>query len=413
MSNIIPTEFYINEMKDFTELTIKDEIIQSKGNTILTDTGNRKLEFELPNEGFLYSSESYLTFKVQLGTTGFIDDWNTCMIDNITILVGDVEVENINQVGFHRALANNHTYQYSTRVSSSGQVRGANSSTFEVVSSPRKLIIPLYDIHSNYGFSNFFKDLLPLYKINTVRIKLTLNPNLVEYTELSPSSLTISNPLLFIRIVDSPTLRKEYSIPLKRSFLTYHHYIDNVVNTQTKISTVIPFNNISISGILITQRPTTILTDPLVNSKTTARFTVSNATKYNVKIDGKCYPKIPYETKNGVELISNLERFWNVKNLSFYTSSQDIINHTLFGAYSHTQDSSNQYLYPGIELRMTLAIPFDNSREIIYGMDGTKLSGTAELNVEINAIENCLVDIFVKYNKFYEIGANGSFKIYS
>ena len=409
--NIIPTEFDIHEMNDNTDISIKDEVIQSKGNTTLTDTGNRVLEFELPRENFLYSAESYLTFKVQLGTTGFIDDWNTTMIQNIQVLVGNLEIENIEEFGFHRAIANNHTYDYDTRYGASGLVRGANSSTFEVVSSPRKLIIPLYDIHSNYGFSNFFKDLLPLYKMDTIKIKITLNPNKVQYTELSPSSVTITNPLLFIRLIDSESLRKEYENPIKRSFLTHHHYLDNVINTQTKLSTIIPFNNISISGVLITQRPSSILSDASVNSKYTARFTISNATKYNIIIDGKSYPKIPYSTDDGVELIQNLEKYWNVAHLGSYISSSGVKNHNTFGSYSHTDDSSTQYLHNGIELRMTLAIPFDNSKNIIFGMDGTKTSGTAKLNVEMAAIEAAQVDIFVKYNKFYTIGENGDFKI--
>lgn len=407
----IPTEFSLKEIKDFSELEIEDIQLQPLGNNVASDTGNRVIEFNLPRDSFLNSQESYLTYSVQIGTTGNHHDWCESIFNNIKIQVGNVLVLDEQETGFWRVLNNNYTYKYTNRLSATGGMRGSDASSFDAVNQPRRFYVSLFDHFSKYGISNFFKDLLPLYKMDTVKIKLYLNPNIIQYLEGGATGITITKPILNIRLIDSPSLRKEYKKDIVRNFISYHHYVDNVIIGQSKISTVIPFNNKSILGVLVTQRPSNVLSRSDVNGKYAARFTVSKATKGNIMIDGKGLPSIPYDYTNNVENIRNLERFFDVEHLGYYISESDIINFNDFGGYDPTQDTSTQYLYPGIELRFVLALPFNYIKEYISGVNGESLTGTAKLNIDIDAVDNCQVDIFVKYNKFYKISADGSFSV--
>jgi len=414
--NQIPTEFDINQVKDFSQLEMDDIEIKPKNtNTISNNDSNPFFEFELPQEKFLYSEESFFTLQVQTGITGtYLHDWCDSPFNRLVIDCGNINIVNESEFGFFRVLTNNHNYKYNTRLSSTGVMRGADSSIWDMFSSKRKLFIHLYDPFSKFGISNFFKDLLPLYKMDIIRIKLYLNKNLIEHLDNTTgltTSLTMTNPKLHLRLIDSPDLRKEYNKPITRNFFSYNHNVDNIVNGATKISSIIPFNNQLISGILVAQRPVSMLNDPDVNAKYSARFTISNATKGNIIIDGKPINKSKYDFTNAVENIRNLERFFLVDHLGSYISSYDMINYNNFPGYSHTDDSSLQYIHKGIELRYTLAFPFSNIEEYVIGQNGTATSGTAQLNIDINAVEDCQVDIFTKYMVFYNISEDGKFAV--
>jgi len=390
----LPKEFDINQVKDFSELDIEELRVPAYGNTSVSSSGNKKIEFRLPRNAFLHGAESDIICNVACGTTGKIHDWSESWLDQVVIKCGNLEIVRETNGGFFRSLVNNARYEYNDRTSASGKVRGSDGTIFDSMhSASRKVRIPLYDTISKWGVSPIFADLLPLYKMDQVKIELHLNNNLTEYTEgaTAADSFTADNFELLCRLIDSPSLRAQYNKDIVRNFSSYSWHQDTLISGSSRIASVVPASFQNMTGLIVCSRASSVVNDGTVADKYQGQFDLNSVTEGALRIDGTQMPSNKYNYTDSVENVMLLERFWQVKSLGSYHDYSD----------DGASNDSKQYL----------VFPFESSKDAITGLNTASKTGTIVCDISCTASANQNLDFFIMYNAFYRISANGAISV--
>ena len=390
----IPQELQVNQVQDFSELDSQILRISPYGSTSVSNSANKKIEFRLGRNGFLQGSECEVVFDVAADVASACPEWAESIFEMIIIKVGNLELCRETEAGFMRNMANNAHYSYNARNSASGKSRGSTSSIFSAMeTTARKVRVPLYDAVSKMGVSSLFKDLLPLYKMDQVKIQLHLNSTLGAYAENSATTFTADNFELIAKVVDSPSLRSEYSKDVVRSFSSYAHHQDTLISGASRIASVVPASFQNMTGMIVCSRPTSIVNDAATADKYQSQFDLNGATSSALRIDGTQFPSNKYDLTDSVENAILMERLWKTKSLG---SHHDWSN-------DGSANDSKQYL----------CFPFESANNAITGLNTSARTGTIVCDIAVSATANQNLDFFVMYNRFYRISANGAVSITS
>tara|TARA_Y100000310_G_scaffold174726_1_gene174866 strand:+ start:2901 stop:4079 length:1179 start_codon:yes stop_codon:yes gene_type:complete len=390
----IPQELQTNQVKDFSELDAEVLRISPYGSTSISNTGNKKIEFRLGRNGFLQGTECEVIFDVSSDVNNACPDWAESIFEMVIVKVGNLELCRETEAGFMRNMANNARYSYNARTSASGKSRGSASGVFDAMSSTaRKVRVPLYDENSKMGVSSLFKDLLPLYKMDQVKIELHLNSTIGAYAENSATTFTADNFELVAKVVDSPSLRAEYAKDVVRSFQSYAHHQDTLISGASRIASVIPASHQNMTGMIVCSRPTSIVNAVATADKYQSQFDLNGATSGALRIDGTQYPSNKYDYTDSVENAILMERLWKTKSLGSHHDWSD----------DGSANDSKQYL----------CFPFESSNNAITGLNTASKTGTIVCDIACAATANQNLDFFVMYNRFYRISANGAVSITS
>jgi hypothetical protein len=390
----------LENVRDETNVRVKTVKINPFGAQEFSASGTRNPQWKLPRDGHLVGQESYLYIQVKpdgdsASDDKIMEDIHT-IFDRLRILIGTQEIVNEEEYGWFKNLEFNAYASSTDIVSSSSTVMNIpDSSTSGAF---KKYRIPLSSIFNKHGF---FKDIQPLWKLDQVTLEWQINNTLAEFTTASTAvtSLDIVNCQLELYIVDSPVIRKLFDRDLVRSFKTHYHYHATLPSGATRLDVSIPSSFQNLRGIAMIMRNSVDVTDPdwetgtaIATQKYSHSFQLNNLKNFSVKIDGKPYPEEPIDGTNGVELVSNLERFWNVDNLGAWFDNDTLVN----------ADSKGYY-----------ALSFDASDEGVSGMSMTSKSGTIVVNATFSSAlsANTDVDFFLVYDKFYVIKKDGAFSV--
>jgi hypothetical protein len=198
-------------------------------------------------------------------------------------------------------------------------------------------------------------------------------------------------------MIYSPTLRKLFDTDIVKSFTTQYHYHATLASGATQLSVNIPASMQNLRGLALLQRNSADPTDPnwetgtaLENYKYTQAFVLNSLTKFSVSIDGKQYPDKEIDGSDGTELVSNLERYWNVDRLGDWFDADTL----------DASDSKGYY-----------AISFSGTEEGVTGLSLVSKSGTVVVNANLTAGVNTDLDFFLRYDKFFKISKNGDFSV--
>lgn len=390
----IPKELQTNQVQDFSELDSEVLRISPYGSTSISNTGNKKIEFRLARNGLLQGTDCEIVFDVSSDVNNACPDWAESIFEMVIVKVGNLELVRETQAGFFRNMANNARYEYNARESSSGKMRGSKSAIFASMSSAaRKVRVPLYDAISKWGVSPIFKDLMPLYKMDQLKIELHLNSTLGAYAENSSTTFTADNFELIGKVVDSPSLRAEYAKDVVRSFPSYAHHQDTLISGASRIASVIPASFQNMTGMIVASRPTSIVNDVATADKYQSQFDLNGASTGALRIDGTQYPSNKYNYDNSVENTILLERIWKTKSLGSHHDYDD----------NGAANDSKQYL----------CFPFESANNAITGLNTASKTGTIVCDIACASTSNQNLDFFVMYNRFYRISANGAVSITS
>jgi hypothetical protein len=310
----------------------------------------------------------------------------------IIVKVGNLELVRETEAGFWRNMCNNARYSYNDRTSASGKMRGSTSSIFATMqTTARKVRVPLYDAISKWGISPLFQHLLPLFKMDQMKIELHLNSTIGAYAENTATTFTADNFELIAKVIDSPSLRQEYGKDIVRSFASYAHHQDTLISGSTRIASVIPASFQNLTGVLLCSRPTASVNSNTVADKYQGIFDLNAVTSSALRIDGKQYPSNKYDHTDSVENVILLERFWKTKSLGSYLD------------FSDAATDAKQYL----------VFPFESAQNNVTGLNTASKTGTLVADIACAATSNQNLDFFVTYNRFYRISANGALSITS
>ena len=390
----------VTQLSDHTDIKVKQLKLQPFGNSTFSDSGTREVVFKLPRDGVLVAPRSFLYFKAEAdgdsaGDDEFMTDIHT-IFDRFKIEVGTTEVINENEWGWFRTLEN--CAKMSTTDRESAQAFVMNIPDNSTSGSGKKFRIPL---SSKWNDVSFFASLsaLPLYKMDQITLTWTLNSSLPEYTTATTAvqSVDLTNVELELYIVDSPKLRSLFNTDVVKSFDTHHHYRSIISSGATSVSVAIPANFQNLRSIAGVMRDSTTATDPnwftgsnIENDKYTHSLLLNGLSKYNVNIDGVQYPSKDIDATNSVELVTNLEHYWDLNRLgAFYGSN--------------VATSTNGTGYP--------CISFSATDTGVSGLSLQNKSGTVVWNATLNATANTDIDFFLRYSKFIKLGADGSISI--
>lgn len=388
----------LEPFRDMTDLQIKVLKINPFGAQTFSASGTRDITFKLPRDHFLVGDRSYFYFKAEADGDGagddeFMSDIHT-IFDNYRAEVGSQEVLNEQEFGWFRTLEFDAYASSTDRTSASSTVMNIPDNSTS--GTAKKFRIPLA---SKWNSKGFFKDIKPLYKMDQVTLEWRINNTLAEYTTATTAvtSVDITNCELELYMIDSPTLRKLFDTDIVKSFTTHYHYHATLASGATQLSVNIPASMQNLRGLAMLMRNSADPTDPnwetgtsLENYKYTNAFVLNALTKFSVSIDGKQYPDKEIDGSDGTELVSNLERYWNVDRLGDWFD-----NATLTAT-----DGKGYY-----------AISFSGTEEGVTGLSLVSKSGTVVVNANLTAGVNTDLDFFLRYDKFYKISKNGDFSV--
>jgi hypothetical protein len=386
-------------LKDFSGIKVMNRKIVPFGAQTFSTSGTRDITFKVGRESILVPSRSYYYFQMKVDGDAASDDSVMdnihCIFDQLRVEIGSIEVFSENEHGWSKTLEFDAYASSTDRESVSSTVQGIpartdNSGAF------KKYRIPLSSIWNRNGF---FKDVLPLYKLDQMTITWTLNNNLVEFTTATTAvtSLDVQNCELELYLIDSPELRSVFDRDIVRSFDTFYHYHATLPSGATQLTVNVPSAVQNLRGLAMLQRYSADVIDPdwetggvLATQKYNHSLVLNSLSKFSVSIDGKQFPEKPIDGTNNIELVANLERFWGVAD-------------TKLGAWfdNDTLDDTDSKGY--------YAVAFSATDEGVSGMSLVSKSGTVVVNADLNVVANTDVDIFLKYSKFYKIAKDGSF----
>ena len=384
--------------RDMTDLQIKVLKINPFGAQTFSASGTRDITFKLPRDHFLVGSRSYFYFKAEpdgdaAGDDEFMSDIHT-IFDNFRVEIGSQEVMNESEYGWFKSLEFDAYASGTDRNCASSTVMNIPDNSTS--GTAKKFRIPLASKWDNKGF---FKDVLPLYKMDQMTLEWRINNTLAEYTTATTAvtSVDLTNCELELYMIDSPTLRKLFETDIVKNFTTQYHYHGTLSNGATQLSVNIPASMQNLRGLAMLMRNSADPTDPnwetgtaLENYKYTHAFVLNALTKFSVSIDGKQYPDKEIDGSDGTELVSNLERYWQVDRLGDWFDADTLTATDGKGYYS---------------------ISFSGTEEGVTGLSLVSKSGTVVVNANLTAGVATDLDFFLRYDKFYKIGKNGEFSI--
>lgn len=388
----------LKPFKDLTDLKMKVTKINPFGAQTFSSSGTRNITFKLPRDGNLVPWRSFFYFQVKVDGDSASDDELMqdvhTVFDRFKVEVGSQEAVLEDEYGWFRNQEFNAYASESDLTSSSSSAMNIPDNS--VSGTFKKYRVPL---SSKWNKDGFFKDLLPLYKLDQVTLEWQINNSLAEFTTATTAvtSLDIQNCELELYFIDSPTLRKLFDMDIVRNFTTHYTYHSTIPSGATQVSVNIPCAFQNLRGLSMIMRNSADPIDPnwqtgtaLENLKYARSFQLNSLSKFSVSIDGKQYPEKEIDGTNGIELVSNLERYWNVDRLGAWFDNEVFTNSNGKGYY---------------------AVSFSATDEGVTGLSLVSKSGTIVANATLNAGANTDVDFFLRYDRFYKIGKDGSFSI--
>lgn len=390
----------VEMMKDHTALNMKVIKINPFGAQTFSASGTRDITFKLPRNGVLVGTKSHFYFKAEADGDAaaddeFMSDIHT-VFDNFRVEVGSQEIINEQEYGWWR---NMEFYAHA----SDSDLSSASSTVMNIPDNStsgtaKKYRIPLA---SKWNRNGLFSAPLPLYKLDQVTLEWRINNSLAEYTTATTAvtSVDITDCMLELYIVDGPEIRRMFDQDIVREFETFFYYHSTLPNAATQLSVNIPCSVQNLKGLSMIQRYSVDPIDPnwetgtaLENNKYSQSFVTNSLTKFSVSIDGVTYPDSkPIDGTNSVEMVSNLERFWNVDRLGGWFDDDTL----------DTTDSKGYY-----------ALSFNPADD--DGVSGVSLvnkSGTIVALADLTAAAATDVDFFLKYSKFIKIDKSGAISV--
>ena len=358
-----------------------------------------KCQFKLPRYGVLVGTKSKFYFEAKVDGDSASDDQLMSdahtIFDRAIVEVGNVEAVREEEFGWFKSLEFDAKASASDRSSVSSTIMGIPAQSAS--GSFKKYCLPLSSKWDNKGF---FKDPLPLFHMDQLTLKYFMNRTLAEFTTATTAVTTcdIQNAVLECYIVDSPSIRKLFqSADLIREFQTHYWYQAKLPSGVTSFNINVPASFQNIRGVAVLQRDSIDPVDPnwatgtaLATYKYTNAFQLNGLNKFSASIDGIQYPEKEVDLTDYVELVPNVERYWEVEKLGDFWDSID------------ATDGKNY-----------MALSFSGASDGVNGLNMQSKSGTIILNGTFSSGISAAtdVDVFITYNRFYKVGKDGSFSV--
>lgn len=394
------------QLKDDTDVKVSVVKVQPFGNNSFSVAGNREVQFKLPRSMIMIPSKSYLQFKVKVDGDAASNDTLQqdvhTVFDRFRLEIGSLEVFNEIQYGRFRALEQAMKMSLTDRASVEAALMNIPNSAPS--GTEKKYKVPLC---SKWNDVDFFSTLsmVPLFKLDTLTLTWTINPNIAQFTSAQTAATTFElvSPELVLFMVDSNKMRTQFDTDVIKSFETFNYYHSSVGSNVTSVSVNIPVNQQNVRGVLAQFHDSTTLNDPNydwsgsnIGTYSTIKYLsgglANGIQKYSVQIDGVNYPIRDVDTTNQVEVVDQMLRYWDVNRTGgFYTSS-------------NVSASSNSAIY--------YPVSFHLSDESVNGISMTNKSGTIVFNATgsgTTAVSD--LDFFTRYTKFVRIDSAGNVSV--
>ena len=380
------------QVRNMSGIVFEDVEIEPYNGTSFNTTTNRKIQFRLPRTGILDPQKSYMLADYEIANSGAIYSAMSCF-KKMKVWIGNVLA--VDEDYFNWARHKEYDAYMSTdeQNSTSNKATGYGVSSLGA-SSSATLKLPLTDV--KFWKRGFFSKKLPLYKLNQITIELEIDDDINRFTSGDADTLTINNCELKLHLIDGPSLRSEYGGEIKGSYLTHEKHFRNLPSSSTRINEIIPAHYNEVKFILVEQQLNSLVdlgvtaSGPAYNF--TGNHTLNSANNCEVIIDGEHFPKNPIETDDIVELEDNLRKCWAP-------------NSTKLGDYVHN------YADRTSEANMYIGVPLASELKSVSGQKLSNKSGSIVVKSDCNATAQTDLNIWVYYNKFYKITADGAFSI--
>lgn len=389
----------IQPLKDYSEIKSYTLKIQPQGNTSFSPSGTREIKFLLPKSGILLGEKSRFYLRVKVDGDSASDDKLMSNIHSIfeerRIRVGSTDLIQENEYGFFKTLQHD-------ALMSDTDLNNMNTSIMNIPNNIasgtfKKYSIPLA---SKFTPNDFFSDLLPLYKMETIELEYVLNSSLAKFTTATTAvqTLDVQNCELELHIIDSENLRKILNnVDITRSISTHFHYRNVLPSGASSASVNVPANYRNIRSVLMVPRLSADVIDPNWETGNTALETykyshavaLSGLSKYHLVIDGEQVPKQEIDTTNNVELIENLTKAWNLNRLGGWFDSSD------------TYTTSDGKIY--------ISVPLSVLSDGVNGLNTRNKSNNIIWNGTFSSATGSQLDqdFFILYDKFISINKQG------
>lgn len=368
------------------------------GNNALAKNGARLVTFKLPRRDFINANDIVLYFDLECNGDSNSDDIvcenNIAAIwRSVRVSIGDTEVQYIKNYGQLQTLddALRWTTEYKNSWGTIAQGSPAVAASGTAVRYGMRLL-----------FNTFLSSgIIPAGKLDQIIVEFEMDD--AEKWSTATTAVTetdVTNMVLRVPYLISSELEAKFNTQdVEYSFFGYDSGIDtSMLSGATTHTTVIPTNNNSLNGVLLTMRNQADVLDP--NLASGLKYTTSNVTngltKFSFNLDGRNIPSKSINCRNQVEMFSYLQEYAGMRK------GQEFIGSAHFNtAYDTATDG-----------QFVIAFPLSGLTASTNTISGVNSANTGQLLAQfesLNASVNTQIDFFTRFNRVIRYNRAGGF----